>query len=148
MRGVEEGGRLLARVGLGPAVEEGVPDVPDGDARRQLAGRRFDPYSQALNAARQLHAEEVAIVDLILAMLPIAAKGLTKLKVADEEIQRLLKIIETRLDQRMTGARWQKLTLAHYENSLSKDKACQALVKDYLYWHRSGQPIVNWERKW
>ncbi len=92
--------------------------------------------------------QEVAITDVIKAMLPIAKQGLTKLNIDASEIEQYIGIIEQRLSQKMTGAIWQKQTLKHLEQKLAKPQACQELVLMYLRNCQSCLPVAQWERPW
>lgn len=92
--------------------------------------------------------EEVAITDVIERMLPIAQKGLLDLDIDAQEVEQYLGVIEQRLQQRMTGAIWQKYTQKYFEQKYSKEVACQKLLQTYLQHCQSCQPITQWERLW
>jgi len=95
------------------------------------------------------HPEEVEITQVITSMLPRAEKGLDMLGVDRDEINFFMGLIRQRLQEKVTGAVWQKNTLQALEASgLDKDSACQKLVQLYIRHCRSCQPVATWERIW
>ncbi|WDD99394.1 hypothetical protein [Thalassomonas actiniarum] len=94
------------------------------------------------------HPEEVAIIDVIRQMLPLAEKGLLALEIAPDEISFFINIIRQRLAEKVTGAVWQKNTLRALERDFDKDLACQKLVQLYIEHSRSCRPVATWERIW
>ncbi|WDE12176.1 hypothetical protein [Thalassomonas haliotis] len=94
------------------------------------------------------HPEEVAIVDVIRKMLSVAEKGLLVLGIVPDEISFFINIIRQRLEEKVTGAVWQKHTLRTLERDFEKDLACQKLVQLYIKHSRSCRPVATWERIW
>ncbi len=94
------------------------------------------------------HLSEKPILEVVKEMLPIASKGLTMLGVDEQESKHFLGIIEDRVQQKMTGARWQKETLRHFEKKLSKQRACREMVKLYVDNTESCLPVSQWPRNW
>lgn len=88
--------------------------------------------------------QEVAIVDVIKEMLPIARKGLEKLAVQSTEIDTFLGVISRRLDSGITGARWQKQVLDLLDKQMNRKQACQELVALYSRHMRSGNEVSQW----
>ncbi|MDM3872577.1 glutamate--cysteine ligase [Porticoccus sp. W117] len=90
--------------------------------------------------------QETDITAIIEQLLPVAQQGLEILGIANGE--RYLKVIEERLQQRMTGARWQRQALDYYSRKSDRDSACQKMLRNYLQQCRSAQPVSQWERPW
>ncbi|WDE05113.1 hypothetical protein SG34_028085 [Thalassomonas viridans] len=94
------------------------------------------------------HPEEVAIVEVIRHMLPLAEKGLSALGIEADEISFFINIIRQRLQEKVTGAVWQKNSLRVLERDFDKDQACRKLVQLYIEHSRSCRPVATWERIW
>lgn len=89
---------------------------------------------------------EVKLIDLVKELMPAAERGLQMLDLDSSEITRYLDIIQRRIDNQMTGARWQIETLTHYFKSCELDVALERMLKDYLLELHHGRSIVDWER--
>jgi len=94
------------------------------------------------------HLIERPILDVVKLMLPIAAKGLRMLGVDDDESRHFLAIIKHRMEQKMTGSRWQKETLRHFEKNLDKQQACREMVKLYVDNTETCIPVAEWPKPW
>ncbi|WP_371372826.1 hypothetical protein [Thalassotalea aquiviva] len=92
--------------------------------------------------------EPTPIVDVIAHFIPLAKQGLEKMGVNRLEIDLYIGIIESRLEQRITGAIWQKKTLTEFEQHLHKASACQKMLSLYLANSMSGMPVSKWRKPW
>ncbi|WP_448565296.1 hypothetical protein [Thalassotalea ganghwensis] len=92
--------------------------------------------------------KETAITDVLRSLLPVALIGLTKIGISHKEASFYLSLIEKRLDKQITGAIWQKNTMAHLEKSMNKQQASEQLVKNYLAHYQTGKSIIEWESIW
>ncbi|WP_440875818.1 hypothetical protein [Thalassotalea sp. PLHSN55] len=92
--------------------------------------------------------EEVALTDVINALIPIAKQGLASLGVDNEEINQFIHIIEQRLNRHINGAIWQQNTLTYLEQTMDKTSACRELVNLYITNCRTCQPVATWEQIW
>lgn len=92
--------------------------------------------------------QEVSISKVINKLLPIAKQGLVALGVDECEADQYLSVINARVEQKITGAIWQKNMLTHYQKTMTKKAACRALVSTYLANCRTGQSITQWEQPW
>ncbi len=88
---------------------------------------------------------EAPIVKVIAALLPVAERGLRHLGVDDDEIRRYLTVIENRLANKMTGARWQKYVLKQLEQKMDRKTACERMFQLYVKNQNSGLPVSEWE---
>ncbi len=88
---------------------------------------------------------EVPVHRVLLKHLDSAAQGLQELGIDGTEIDRLLGIIEQRIATRRTGAKWQLYQLAHYEQSMDREQALQAMLKDYLRAMNRQVPVAQWQ---
>ncbi len=94
------------------------------------------------------HLKERPLLEVAKELLPVAEKGLTMLGVAEAERRHFLGIIENRIKTRMTGARWQKESLRHFEKHMPKAEACREMVKLYVDNAESCKPVSEWPRIW
>ncbi len=88
---------------------------------------------------------EMPIIEVISAMLPVAERGLKLMGISDEEIKYYLSIIEQRIEKKMTGARWQKQMVKHFEQNASRKEACYKMFHRYREQQSSGFPVAEWE---
>ncbi len=95
--------------------------------------------------SHQQKLQEVNITDVIHNLLPLAAEGLSQLKVDKNEIDRLLSVIEQRLAKKQTGAIWQLNKLAEYEQNHNREKSLNLMLSDYLNNMTKGDPVATWK---
>lgn len=88
---------------------------------------------------------EMPVLEILLSLLPVAQQGLQTLGIASADIDTYLAVIEHRLATRMTGARWQKHTLAHFEQRDGRHRACEKMFAFYRLQQASGQPVSHWQ---
>ena len=77
-------------------------------------------------------------------LLPLARQGLRSAKVASEDVDKYLGIIEERARSRQTGAGWIMKSLAAMEGLTSKDARQRNLTSAMLASQKKGQPIHRW----
>ena len=77
-------------------------------------------------------------------LLPLARQGLRGAKVAGEDIDKYLGIIEERAQNRQTGAGWIMKSLAVMDSSTSKDARQRNLTSAILVSQKIGKPIHCW----
>lgn len=82
--------------------------------------------------------------DLISHVLPIARRGLLDAGVDRQEVDPLLGVIEGRVASGMTGARWQRRTLAELERRLGRPEALVAMLERYVHAAALGSPVHCW----
>src|SRR5262249_42718404 len=84
---------------------------------------------------------------LILAhLLPAARKGLIAAKVAAEDIDKYLGIIEERTQSRQTGARWILKSMASLPTHVSREVRQRNLTATMLARCKSGEPVHHWTK--
>jgi len=89
----------------------------------------------------QSHSAASLILDQL---LPIAREGLTSSRVAVEDVDKYLGIIEERTKSYQTGARWVMKSLAAIGGSASKEASQRRLTSEILANQKQGQPIHSW----
>jgi CBS domain-containing protein len=89
----------------------------------------------------QSHSAASLILDQL---LPIARDGLTSSRVAVEDVDKYLGIIEERTKSHQTGARWVMKSLAAIGGSASKEASQRRLTSEILANQKQGQPIHSW----
>ncbi len=82
--------------------------------------------------------------ELVPALLPIAARGLSEAGVDAREIDAQLEIIARRCETGRTGAVWQREALDGFAGDGSRDAALQHMFVRYLRHSRSGDPVHAW----
>ena len=89
--------------------------------------------------------QERPLIDVVSQLLPIAAHGLEKISVSSQESQRLLAVIENRLNTGRNGAIWQLKNYSDLLSSnLSRPEACRHLVSAYREHSVSNTPVSEW----
>ncbi len=119
----------------------GRPQLPED-------GLPFDAARENLYAAARLglaadlmwtEGRRLSSAKLLRELLPMARDGLAELGLAEEEIERYLGVVESRVASGQTGAVWQ---LRHHER-IGGDSL--QLMADYLEHQRSGIPVHEWD---
>jgi len=90
--------------------------------------------------------EDIPLRELALSLLPTAKQGLIDVGVAEQEIDRLLRVIQRRVETGINGARWQRLMLAHLEERMPRREALPAMLERYLLNSTKGQPVAEWSQ--
>jgi hypothetical protein len=86
----------------------------------------------------------VPAAELVQRLLPAARQGLEDAKVAPEEADRLLAVIEARAACGQTGAVWQRRALAALEPRLGRERGSAAMLERYLEHQLTGEPVHTW----
>ncbi|MER2490512.1 hypothetical protein [Catenovulum sediminis] len=94
------------------------------------------------------HVTYQPIQQVVLASLETAQAGLTLLGVCQQEIQHYLNIIQQRVEDKLTGANWQKAALHHFEQNHHRHNACAEMLKLYQQQSKNGIVVHQWERPW
>lgn len=77
-------------------------------------------------------------------LLPVARRGLVDAGVAPDEADRLLDVIAQRAASGLTGAAWQRRTLASLERTQPREAALRELLERYLALSEAGRPVHTW----
>lgn len=85
-----------------------------------------------------------AAPDLIVALLPAARRGLVDAGVDEAEADELLAIVAERARGGLTGAAWQRRSLARLELELARPEALGALLEAYLDRAGRAAPVHTW----
>ena len=92
-----------------------------------------------------LDGQSYSAVSLILKqLLPLARQGLQSVEIAGADIDRYLGILEERVQQRRTGARWVVESLAAMPATISKDIRNRALTAAMLNCQKQDLPGHRW----
>jgi hypothetical protein len=84
----------------------------------------------------------MTVYTLIPLLLPVARLGLAQLGVAEAEIVRLLDVIASRVERRITGATWQRSILRRL-GGLSEEH-CECMLQRYAALSAEGRPLHEW----
>ncbi len=127
-------------LGLAPRADTLVHELTFGQARRNFyEAARFGLGAELLwPVSEGLSPQPLKAVALVPQLLPIARRGLLERGVEADEIDRLFEIISARVAAKMTGAEWQRRTLAR--------TGCPSMLEQYLAHSASGQPVHLWPR--
>ncbi|MDT7044017.1 hypothetical protein [Candidatus Nitronereus thalassa] len=88
---------------------------------------------------------EVPVRELARTMLPLAKQGLLHAGVDQGETERMLGIIQQRVDTGINGATWQRSMLTKFEQRMSRREALAAMLEKYLTHANEGRPVTEWE---
>jgi CBS domain-containing protein/gamma-glutamyl:cysteine ligase YbdK (ATP-grasp superfamily) len=127
-------------------------------ARIEDVTRRID-FDQAganfYTAAREglgahftwLDGEDVSARDLVLdRLLPLSEAGLRRQGVAADDIKKYLSVIDTRVRQGRTGARWLFSSWNSLRDRATPGERANALVAATVQRQLTGRPVSEWER--
>lgn len=92
-------------------------------------------------------AKEMAIMDVLWAMMPVAERGLLQLGIAPDEVKKYLSIITERLENKMTGARWQKQMVDVFSEHNDREQACRSMLEHYIRQQATEVPVGSWSVK-
>jgi gamma-glutamyl:cysteine ligase YbdK (ATP-grasp superfamily) len=87
---------------------------------------------------------EESVADVYARMRPYAVDGLDRLGVDAGERDHWLSVIDARLERRMTGARWQRETVAILERNMTRREALRQMLLLYHKHNRAGHPVAEW----
>ena len=136
-----------AILGLAPSVADLLPSFPFELAERSFYRAARAGLAAELSWPRAAGAapETLRAGELVKRLLPLAAVGLEQAGVARAEIDRYLGIISGRVASGITGAVWQRGTLAALESGgLSRDAALAEMTARYMTAVESGAPVHTW----
>lgn len=89
--------------------------------------------------------KKVAAIDLIKdTLVPLAADGLKRRGVDNDDIERYLNIIKCRCEVHMNGARWTLRSYTQLKQETSTDEALSSLTASMIRNERSGKPVHEW----
>lgn len=77
-------------------------------------------------------------------LLPMAAQGLSSVKVASEDIDEYLGIILKRIEKGITGAQWQINNFNNLKQSYGADSSLKILTKGMYELQQTGAPLHEW----
>lgn len=133
-------------LGLAPEVDALLPGLPFTTARESFyAAARHGLGAQLAWPSRAAPSPVfVPARELIPRLLPVARRGMVEAGVAAQEAARLLDVIAQRVASGLTGAAWQRRTLAALEQTLPREAALSVLLERYLALCAEGQPVHTW----
>jgi len=132
--------------GLKPHVEKILPGLPFRyaehnfyrAAKHGLDAKLFWPEPSEGSL------KELPVVDILSSVLVLAEEGLSRINIADSEIKYYLNIIESGLETRMNGARWQLSMFDKLSQQCDKKEALKELVDRYYLNSLSNKPVHEW----
>ncbi|TVS13156.1 MAG: CBS domain-containing protein [Wenzhouxiangella sp.] len=89
--------------------------------------------------------EQMTAQDLILGkLIPLAREGLEEAGIDESDIERYLGVVQSRVERRRTGARWQLESLEQMRGSASPHECLRALTGSMIEQQESGKPVADW----
>ncbi|MYM63921.1 glutamate--cysteine ligase [Pseudomaricurvus sp. HS19] len=89
--------------------------------------------------------EEQPLLKLAQLLIPLAREGLQSIGLAEAEIDRLLTVIEERIQSAQTGAVWQLRQLKKLDpGSPFSREAARTMLLGYLHNQQTGTPVAQW----
>lgn len=92
----------------------------------------------------QVQLQDTPLLTVARELLPRAREALKRTAVDETEINRLLGIIEGRIETAMTGARWQRHITESFFKSLSPDEAFRSMLSLYMANQKKNIPLHEW----
>ncbi len=131
---------------LAPRVESMIPGLPFMLARENFhrAARDGIDADMLWPVRTAPSPRPIKLVDLLPQLIELAEEGLRGAGVDQVEITRLLGVIRNRAAARMTGARWQRRTLAAFEAQMSREDALSRMLHRYIDLADEGRPVHEW----
>ncbi|UOB19391.1 CBS domain-containing protein [Abyssalbus ytuae] len=114
----------------------GFKDVKNNfiKAARYGMGTQFYWNNALIHSHKLIHEE----------LLPIAYKGLTKMKVDQKDIERYLSVIENRVDNK-SGSRWMVQSYRNLTKTLRKPDALRAITQTMYNYQQKDYPVDTWK---
>lgn len=78
-------------------------------------------------------------------LLPLARSGLHAVGIDGDDIARYLGVIQDRVEQRRTGARWMLESIAGMQGQGTPDQRMRCLVASMVNQQSSGEPVSHWK---
>lgn len=132
--------------GIRPRINELLPAIPFNIAEYNFyraAQHGLDARLVWPGLGRSGYREQ-AITAIIEELLPLAEQGLAAIGVSAAESGRYLGVIEGRLQQRQSGAIWQRKKLAELKQSMPQDQALHQLLEEFIGHSLANQPVAEW----
>ncbi|MDE1460340.1 glutamate-cysteine ligase family protein [Spartinivicinus poritis] len=95
-------------------------------------------------AKTQVHLHEESVLHIAKHLLPKAFHALETTELCHTEIKRLMNVIQGRIEQRICGAKWQRLVTNHLLKSNNREEAFAEMLTRYIQGYRSGKPVCEW----
>jgi len=92
----------------------------------------------------QVQLQDTPLLNVARDLLPRAREALQRTAVDEAEIHRLLGIIEGRIQNRMTGARWQRQVTESFFRSETTDEAFKSMLSLYMGNQKTNTPLHEW----
>ncbi|MGC8121909.1 hypothetical protein [Marinobacter sp. VGCF2001] len=92
----------------------------------------------------QVQLQASPLIAVAESLLPRAREALGQTGLDDNEISRLLGIIEGRLQSRTTGARWQRAITESFMTAMTPDEAFQSMLALYMVNQKTNRPLHEW----
>ncbi|PLW82348.1 glutamate--cysteine ligase [Kineobactrum sediminis] len=133
--------------GLRPTINTWLPALPFNFAEYNFyRAAQFGLESRLVwPRDRQCACEEQTAAAIVADMLPVARRGLIAIGIDEVSVSRYLGIIERRLENGQTGARWQLARLARTGADSRPGRAdLQAMLDAYLKLSAGNNPVAEW----
>ncbi|MCD1632040.1 hypothetical protein RVM24_11485 [Marinobacter sp. KM021] len=92
----------------------------------------------------QVQLQDTPLLNVARDLLPRAREALQRTAVDEAEIQRLLGMIEGRIQTRMTGARWQRQITESFYRTQTTDEAFKSMLSLYMSHQKTNTPLHEW----
>ncbi len=138
-------------VGLTVAMRDHMPDILPSMPFRFAEHNFYRAAQNGLDAhilwpeRGQNCPKEQPVNTVIKSLLPQMVEGLDRLGLDGSEIEKYRSNVEDRLNEEMTGARWQLMMLEKYTQlGASRTEACHAMTQKYIEQQESGKSLIEW----
>ncbi|NNK33673.1 MAG: CBS domain-containing protein, partial [Xanthomonadales bacterium] len=133
--------------GMMLGMTESVKDIrtylPFADVKSNFLAAARDGIRAQMNWFNDSH---LPVKKLVLEqLLPLAREGLQEAEIDADDIDRYLGVVEDRVTQRRTGARWALESLETMGDSGTLDQRLRCVVSSMVDQQKTGKPISQWE---
>lgn len=84
------------------------------------------------------------VLEIAKQLLPVARRGLESINIGSHEIDRMLGIIEERIETQTNGSAWQLAMLDKFQQHCTLQDSLSMLVDRYIIEAESGRPVAQW----
>ncbi|MFW1676717.1 hypothetical protein ACFVYJ_02910 [Pontibacter sp. JAM-7] len=134
-------------VGLQSQINEYIPALPFGTLRSNFEAAGQKGLTAELMWPHPQQSQGLLkqpVTDIARSLLPVAKQGLVQLGVENSEIDSYLSVIESRLDQGINGAIWQRREYHRLCRKLQPHAALVQMVQHYRQHLEENRPVAQW----
>ncbi len=133
--------------GLKPVINKLLPALPFDIAKKNFYRAAHKGLGAELiwPCDNSSGLETKPVVEIAKQLMPIAYQGLSNIGVSDSESEKMLSIIEERIEHRRNGAKWQLTLFDKLQSYYSLEESLSLLVDHYMAEAEKDRPVALWD---